>query len=406
MTLLYVRADIAYHELKAGGSVAHTLGVINGFLELGHSVVCASSVMHTQLASLPLTSWVRLRNPQIVRFLRWRLNCLLSNLFFLPALLWCVYRYKPEVLYQRYTIFSVVGIWISWLCRIPLTLEYNGSEVWIDTCWGSGKKFWRLRWLAQVCERWNLSYAHTIIVVSQALYDELVQRGIKASKIIVNPNGVDANLYNAGVLVQERATIREQLGIEDTYVFCFVGTFSPWHGITFLASMIPAVIKIRPHAHFLLIGDGPLLPWLQSELAKGEGCEGSVTYTGLLPQEHTRNYLAAADAFLCPTQPNADGSPFFGSPTKLFEYMSMAKPIIASDLEQVAQVLKGIGILVTPGDVQGFVQAAVQCMSLDSHERSMLGQRAREEVIAKYQWKSHVERIIAAKDKSDARVLS
>ena len=51
--------------------------------------------------------------------------------------------------------------------------------------------------------------------------------------------------------------------------------------------------------------------------------------------------------------PNPDGTPFFGSPTKLFEYMAMGKGIVASDLEQIGEVLEHgrTAWLVPPGDV-------------------------------------------------------
>ena len=52
------------------------------------------------------------------------------------------------------------------------------------------------------------------------------------------------------------------------------------------------------------------------------------------------SYLAACDILASPHVPNADGTPFFGSPTKLFEYMAMGKCIVASDLDQVGEILE------------------------------------------------------------------
>ncbi len=56
-------------------------------------------------------------------------------------------------------------------------------------------------------------------------------------------------------------------------------------------------------------------------------------------QSEAPTYLAISDIVVSPTVPNPDGSPFFGSPTKLFEYMAMGKPIVASDLDQIGEVL-------------------------------------------------------------------
>ena len=87
-----------------------------------------------------------------------------------------------------------------------------------------------------------------------------------------------------------------------------------------------------------MIGDG-LLKDHAEEVLKKYIKQGKVIFTGKIPQDQAPDYLSACDAFLCPTQPNADGTRFFGSPTKLFEYMSMAKIIIASDLEQLSEVI-------------------------------------------------------------------
>ena len=68
-----------------------------------------------------------------------------------------------------------------------------------------------------------------------------------------------------------------------------------------------------------------------------------VTLTGLVPQSEAPEYLACADVLVSPHIPNKDGSRFFGSPTKLFEYMAMEKPIIAAALGQIEGVISGKG---------------------------------------------------------------
>ena len=101
---------------------------------------------------------------------------------------------------------------------------------------------------------------------------------------------------------------------------------------------------------FVLMGDGLLHGEMRSALAAYEKT-GEVIFTGSLPSDKVAEYLDASDILVSPHIPMPDGSRFFGSPTKLFEYMAMGKGIVASRLEQLAEVLEHdrTAWLVTPG---------------------------------------------------------
>ena len=97
---------------------------------------------------------------------------------------------------------------------------------------------------------------------------------------------------------------------------------------------------------------------------------------------------------------NTDGTRFFGSPTKLFEYMSMGKAIVASDLEQIGTILKTslrsddlpagdpqeqerrLALLCPPGDVEA-LEGALRFIVGRPAWRKTLGANARAEVLAK-----------------------
>jgi glycosyltransferase involved in cell wall biosynthesis len=131
----------------------------------------------------------------------------------------------------------------------------------------------------------------------------------------------------------------------------------------------------------------------------------ATSFTGLVPQHEAPAYLAAADAFVSPHVPNKDGSKFFGSPTKLFEYMAMAKPIVASALDQIAEVLSDgrTAVMTKPGDA---VELALGIRKIveDRELGLRLGLAAREEVLLHFTWDRHVSLILnSARSRSKSK---
>jgi glycosyltransferase involved in cell wall biosynthesis len=114
----------------------------------------------------------------------------------------------------------------------------------------------------------------------------------------------------------------------------------------------------------------------------------------------TPRYLAASDCFVSPHVPNPDGTEFFGSPTKLFEYMAMGKPIIASRLGQIADVLNDdqTALMVEPGDPAQLAAAILRVGGDQSEPGSAgaglgtrLGAAARRVALDRFTWDAHVD---------------
>jgi glycosyltransferase involved in cell wall biosynthesis len=249
--------------------------------------------------------------------------------------------------------------------------------------------------LSERIELLNLRLADMIVVVSQPMKDELVRRRIDSEKILVNPNGVDPERYSPDV---DGSFTRAQYVLDGKTVIGFIGTFGKWHGAEILAETFGKLLHKYPGYHgrvkLLMIGDGITMPLVKENINKFAMRESCVL-TGLIPQEDGPKYLAACDILVASHKPNPDGTPFFGSPTKLFEYMAMGKGIVASNLNQIGEVLKHdhTAWLVKPGDVESLMEG-LRILIDDRVRRERLGQAARSEVVAKYTWKEHTRKII------------
>ncbi len=405
--ILYLNANY-WFGVRVGGSVGHIAGVANAFLDLGYDVDLASAgpqpmvrpaVRQIHIGGLGTQAYPIELN--LFRF-HWRA---LRRLRTLPG-------NGYQFIYQRMSLFNFTGVALSWLWRIPLILEYNGSEVWIARNWGKPLLFSRLGALLEdVC----LRHAHRVVVVSQALADEVVERGVDSARVVCYPNCVDPSLFSPDAVSESAAAeVRERYGIPaDAVLIAFVGTFGRWHGAPVLAEAIRNLVDRDPawleqyKVRFAMIGDGATMPTVR-KLIGGPEYARWVVFTGLVPQSETVKYLAASDILMSPHVANADGSRFFGSPTKLFEYMAMGKGIVASDLDQIGEILaEGIrigsddpgsrpsapAVLVRPGNVVDLEQA-IRLLVENPALRRAIGAGARAQLLGNYTWRHHVEHIL------------
>jgi glycosyltransferase involved in cell wall biosynthesis len=242
-------------------------------------------------------------------------------------------------------------------------------------------------------EKINLLSAEKIFVVSAVLKKKLTSAGIPEDKIIINPNGVDPSVFNPKV---DNGIVRAEYNLNEKNIIGFIGVFGQWHGVDTLVKAIPHVIDANRNVHFLIIGDGYLRKRLD-EIVEQNNVGAFITFTGVIPYSSVPKYLNACDILASPHRNMADGANFFGSPVKIFEYMAMEKPIVASNLHQLGEVLKDgeTALLATPDDEESLADAILRLIS-DHALRTRLGINARKEVIKNYTWQRNAERVIEA----------
>lgn len=371
---------------QAGGAASHIKGVVEALSGLGADV---SVISNDRIAGLnELTSKLTVIEPQSLGGTR-ALFDIQNNFVFTKGSLPIIEAQQPDFIYQRYARFGWAGVVASLRTGRPLFLEYNGSEVWVGRYWDH---VGRLDLLARY-ELLNLKAATRIFVVSDVERRNLERSGIEPAKIIVNPNGVDTDEFRPGIGGEER---RKELGINDNEVLVgFVGSFGPWHGVMVLAEAIQQVAA-DTGLRFLLVGTGSLHARMETAL-ESQVKEGRAIFTGAVKHHEVPALLDACDILVAPHVPLTDGSEFFGSPTKLFEYMAMGKGIVASRLGQIGEVLtdEQSALLVEPGDATQLAQA-IQRLAASDELRLKLGRQARATAVENFTWKHNAQRVLGA----------
>ena len=386
--LLYLR-PLAGMADAVGGSVTHANEVIR-------------AVEHADVRVTALTTDVGIvataaRDPEISRQWRllpvpWLFRGLPASFAFggdLALTLGAIRaRCAPDAVYQRHTRFALAGALAAKILRRPLFLEYNGPPDFFRT--GHTPPLVMIRdW----CEGSMLTAAAQIVVVSDVARKQLVERGIAEDRIVVNANGVDATRFATG----DGTQVRREAGIRsDAILIGFVGSFGPWHGGPILARAFNRVAAEVPNACLLLVGDGDEFRAVRDSLGDLIA-KGRVVCTGLVDPSRVPALLDACDILVSPHVPLRNGVEFFGSPTKLFEYMAAGKAIVASRLGQIDGVLEDerSALLVTPGDERALVDALVRA-ACDGGLRGRLGAAARKDAIDRHSWARNAQRLLAA----------
>ena len=166
----------------------------------------------------------------------------------------------------------------------------------------------------------------------------------------------------------------------------FVGRLTAIKGLRVLMEAMAAAHADRPDLRLTLVGDGPDRPWLEAAAAS---MDGAVRFAGYQSQEGVAEILAGADALVLPSFAE-------GVPVVLMEAMASGKPVIATQLAGVPELVEdGVsGLLVPPGDPAALA-AAIGRLAGDAELRARMGEAGRAKVRAEFDVRLEAKRLLS-----------
>ena len=221
------------------------------------------------------------------------------------------------------------------------------------------------------------------VTITAGLATELTRRFGERGRVAVIPDGVRL----AAPAADEPAPNQDE-----THVFTigYAGHLYPWKGVDLVIEAVAAL----PDARGLIVGGHEGEPDLERvrAFATSLDCVSRVTFTGALPPTDVASRLREADVLLLPNPASAI-STSFTSPLKLFEYMAAQKPIVASDLPSIREVLRdGENALLVPAGNPPAFTAAIRRLREDPALAARLAAQARSDA-HEYTWDRRAERL-------------
>lgn len=284
--------------------------------------------------------------------------------FMITVILLSLFRGKrPDILIvSSPNFFSVISAYImSRIRHVPYIFEVRDLWPGIFIELGVLKNRYLIKLLESI-EIFLYRRAAGVVPVTQGFADNITRRGIPSEKIEVITNGVDLDTYTPNII---NYSLRKELNLPlDTFILLYIGAHGISHG---LQSVIEAAYLLRHDVgiHFLFVGEGADKAKLIS-LAQKKQLE-NVTFMKGQPRERVVLFYQLADACIVPLR-NVQGLGTF-IPSKMFEIMASAKPIIAPLHGEAADILKrsGSAIVIPPEDTKTLTKA-IETLK-DDHER-------------------------------------
>ena len=221
-----------------------------------------------------------------------------------------------------------------------------------------------------------LSIADRIITVSPGVAEDLGRWYGKAvgQQCTTVPNGVDTGLFkpDAG----QRRSLRQSLGLgEKDVALLTMGRLTHEKGHHLAVRAVKALLEADVPARLIVVGDGPARRALE-RLARRIGLSDRAVFRGQVDNSLMPGYYNATDMVLMPTL-TVEGLPFV-----LLEAMSCARPVIASRIGGIRELIHDgkNGLLVEPGNLPVLV-AAIMRLFNDGALAARLGEAARAAIL-------------------------
>jgi len=280
----------------------------------------------------------------------------------LPALLLKKLKHAPIV-------FWVQDLW-------PESLSATGA---VKSAWILGLVEGLVKYIYRGCD--------SILVQSKAFYAPIKKLGVDKARIRYFPNSAEA-LYKPIVLEHDAP---ESVVMPNGFRVMFAGNIGAAQDFDTILSAAER-LKSYPDIHWLILGDGRMLPWVKEQIAK-RGLEDTVHLLGRHPVEAMPRYFSLADAMLVTLKKE----PIFSLtiPAKIQSYLACGKPLIAALDGEGARIIQEAGAGLTPAaeNPEDLANAVLEMHRMSAAERHAMGERGRQYFECNFERSMLIERL-------------
>ena len=372
---------VYFHRTQAKGVEGVHIGeIVKAFRRLGHQVTLISPVgerLGDEAVKPGAVSAPGLKE----RFFRFVSHYLPEFIFELAEMVYNLQALRQtrrhvdvarvDMIFERYAIFSMIGAYLSKKWGKPLIVEVNYTSCSPLV----RRRSALLKPLARRVDRYIFNQATGLAAVSSHLKQHLIDTyGIPPEKIVVLPNAADPNVFDMNRIT--RIALPGATG----KIIGFVGGFYPWHGLEMLLEAFRIVAEKVGTAQLLLVGDGPMMPIIRQKVHEYR-LDDRVILPGKVAHPELPGYIANFDIGIMPDSND------YGSPMKIFEYMSMGKPVVVPDYPPLLDVVQDgqEGRVFRARNVHEMADCLTMLLT-DTAAYTRMAAQARRKIVTRHNW--------------------
>lgn len=370
MEILCIGSDVCFPGSYAG--TTHLWNIANAFKRLNNNVSILVSKSRNE------KNFEEINGIKIYRIKRKKTKIGSFSLFLRTFLkvLEIIKKEKIDLVYERARILGGGGCLAAKLLKIKSLLELNDPIADAPVLEQRVKKYSLTHILGLLSEKFMFSLANKIIT-----QHKIMAKRAKKNKILVVTNAADPEKFNPKNFSKKE--IRKKHKIKKSFLLIYVGSFCKWH----LCDSIVKIPILNKKIKVIMVGGGETLKKCKN-IVERFGLNNNVIFTGAVNSTEIPKYIAAADA--CISLVDMDYKPFkelgyYFSPIKIFEYMSMEKPVISTNIENIRKFLNDAGLFVKPNNLKD-LNSKINMLFSNSKKRRQMGKKGRELILKKYNW--------------------
>jgi len=242
---------------------------------------------------------------------------------------------------------------------------------------------------------WFLHNVQHIVTTNKFIKNEFLKNDVLEEKIIVAPNGVDYETYALNISKHDAINALElpenvKENMRNTFVALYTGSFTTMGTDKGISTILDS-LKDLGNVYFVAVGGNEKDISYYKKMASKDGVSAKTYFMDRVNKETLARFQRAADVLLMPF-PRKAHYEYFMSPLKTFEYMASGRPIIASTLPSIKEILKDDSAFFVPPEDHEALAKQITFIQNNQIEVQKYAEKAQEKVV-QYTWQNRAEYI-------------